>query len=198
MKTLFNQLATPLVALCTMSTAFAHSGGTDANGCHAGTQPYHCHGGSSSGSGSNSGDKSGLSFNEAAKIIAGGLALVSGFYGFNQPILLAYDGEYEEFGAGAAYIGKQVPLYLSSKFFSDSSTINFGTIRTLESVDRTNILLGVGAYSECNPSICGNSYTDETGKLNFNIGLQRHFNNASLLIDIDTANSGVSIGLSSR
>ncbi len=24
--------------------ALAHSGGTDANGCHAGSQPYHCHG----------------------------------------------------------------------------------------------------------------------------------------------------------
>ena len=23
--------------------ALAHSGGTDANGCHAGTKPYHCH-----------------------------------------------------------------------------------------------------------------------------------------------------------
>lgn len=23
--------------------AFAHSGGTDAHGCHAGSQPYHCH-----------------------------------------------------------------------------------------------------------------------------------------------------------
>ncbi|MEM9060401.1 MAG: YHYH domain-containing protein [Pseudomonadota bacterium] len=21
----------------------AHSGGTDANGCHAGSKPYHCH-----------------------------------------------------------------------------------------------------------------------------------------------------------
>ncbi len=25
------------------SPALAHSGGTDANGCHAGSQPYHCH-----------------------------------------------------------------------------------------------------------------------------------------------------------
>ena len=37
-------------------SASAHSGGTDANGCHAGSQPYHCHngggGGSSSGGGS--------------------------------------------------------------------------------------------------------------------------------------------------
>ncbi|WP_231483447.1 MULTISPECIES: YHYH domain-containing protein [Alcanivorax] len=23
--------------------ALAHSGGTDANGCHAGKKPYHCH-----------------------------------------------------------------------------------------------------------------------------------------------------------
>jgi hypothetical protein len=29
----------------TASVAGAHSGGTDANGCHAGSQPYHCHGG---------------------------------------------------------------------------------------------------------------------------------------------------------
>lgn len=31
--------------------AFAHPGGTDSSGCHAGSQPYHCHNsGSSSGS----------------------------------------------------------------------------------------------------------------------------------------------------
>lgn len=28
--------------LCT-SPVFAHSGGTDSNGCHAGKQPRHCH-----------------------------------------------------------------------------------------------------------------------------------------------------------
>ena len=33
----------------------AHSGGTDANGCHAGSRPYHCHGTSGSGSSSSSG-----------------------------------------------------------------------------------------------------------------------------------------------
>ena len=27
----------------------AHSGGLDKNGCHAGSQPYHCHGGTSGG-----------------------------------------------------------------------------------------------------------------------------------------------------
>ncbi|MEZ8088302.1 YHYH domain-containing protein [Vibrio sp. 1S139] len=36
-----------LVITCLMigvsGLAFAHSGGTDANGCHAGTKPYHCH-----------------------------------------------------------------------------------------------------------------------------------------------------------
>ena len=34
--------------------ADAHSGGTNASGCHAGTKPYHCHGGGSSGGGSSS------------------------------------------------------------------------------------------------------------------------------------------------
>lgn len=35
-------------------SSYAHSGGTDANGCHGGSEPYHCHGteGGSSGGGS--------------------------------------------------------------------------------------------------------------------------------------------------
>ena len=32
--------------------SFSHSGGTNASGCHGGSQPYHCHGGGSSGGGS--------------------------------------------------------------------------------------------------------------------------------------------------
>lgn len=32
-----------LFTIISNSVAFAHSGGTDANGCHAGSQPYHCH-----------------------------------------------------------------------------------------------------------------------------------------------------------
>ena len=34
-----------------VSFAQAHSGGLDGNGCHAGSQPYHCHGGGSGGDG---------------------------------------------------------------------------------------------------------------------------------------------------
>lgn len=33
------------------TASMAHSGGTDRNGCHAGSQPYHCHGGSGGGGG---------------------------------------------------------------------------------------------------------------------------------------------------
>jgi hypothetical protein len=29
--------------MLTPTVASAHSGGTDSNGCHSGTQPYHCH-----------------------------------------------------------------------------------------------------------------------------------------------------------
>ncbi len=34
-----------LIALMSLfsTVTFAHSGGTDANGCHAGKKPYHCH-----------------------------------------------------------------------------------------------------------------------------------------------------------
>lgn len=31
------------LAFFTATSAFSHSGGTDANGCHAGSKPYHCH-----------------------------------------------------------------------------------------------------------------------------------------------------------
>lgn len=31
------------LSLITPNFTSAHSGGTDGNGCHAGTQPYHCH-----------------------------------------------------------------------------------------------------------------------------------------------------------
>ena len=31
------------LSLLAPSLSLAHSGGTDSNGCHAGSQPYHCH-----------------------------------------------------------------------------------------------------------------------------------------------------------
>ena len=32
-----------LLLLVSVEPAFSHSGGTDSSGCHAGSQPYHCH-----------------------------------------------------------------------------------------------------------------------------------------------------------
>lgn len=32
------------LVLLPLGPAFAHSGGLNADGCHAGSQPYHCHG----------------------------------------------------------------------------------------------------------------------------------------------------------
>ena len=32
-----------LFLLVSVEPAFSHSGGTDPSGCHAGSQPYHCH-----------------------------------------------------------------------------------------------------------------------------------------------------------
>ncbi|WP_156121928.1 YHYH domain-containing protein [Halocynthiibacter namhaensis] len=39
MKSVF----TFLVVLLTCTSAIAHSGGTNKDGCHAGSRPYHCH-----------------------------------------------------------------------------------------------------------------------------------------------------------
>ena len=36
-------IAATLITLMATTTAFAHSGGTNAAGCHAGSKPYHCH-----------------------------------------------------------------------------------------------------------------------------------------------------------
>lgn len=40
MKHVVALLFTSLLAI---GVAQAHSGGTDSDGCHAGTKPYHCH-----------------------------------------------------------------------------------------------------------------------------------------------------------
>jgi hypothetical protein len=36
-------IAIGFISLFSASLAFAHSGGTNKSGCHAGSQPYHCH-----------------------------------------------------------------------------------------------------------------------------------------------------------
>ncbi|MFT5797006.1 MAG: hypothetical protein ACI84R_001061 [Candidatus Azotimanducaceae bacterium] len=36
-------IAVIAIALVTATSAFAHSGGTNSAGCHAGKKPYHCH-----------------------------------------------------------------------------------------------------------------------------------------------------------
>lgn len=43
------QILACALALLWAPISQAHPGGTDANGCHGGSRPFHCHGGSSSG-----------------------------------------------------------------------------------------------------------------------------------------------------
>lgn len=60
-----------MFTLILSSALYAHSGGTDANGCHAGSQPYHCHGG---GGGYSSGSSIWVDPDKAPKVQAGGKA----------------------------------------------------------------------------------------------------------------------------
>ncbi len=43
------ELICMVVVASSPTTLRAHSGGTDSNGCHSGSQPYHCHSGASGG-----------------------------------------------------------------------------------------------------------------------------------------------------
>ncbi len=43
MSSIGKAIAVALLAAASVSPALAHSGGTNSAGCHAGSQPYHCH-----------------------------------------------------------------------------------------------------------------------------------------------------------
>lgn len=45
MKRVFLSIICTFASLALTAPSLGHSGGTDANGCHAGSKPYHCHGG---------------------------------------------------------------------------------------------------------------------------------------------------------
>ncbi len=56
--------------------SFAHSGGTDGNGCHAGTKPYHCHNGSDA--------SSSLSGTDVAVVVGATFLAVGAIWYFSQ------------------------------------------------------------------------------------------------------------------
>lgn len=48
-----NWFIVSITLVCLPVSAYAHGGGTDANGYHAGSQPYHCHGAQDTRTGAN-------------------------------------------------------------------------------------------------------------------------------------------------
>ncbi len=54
-----------LLSICMCVQTFAHSGGTDSRGCHAGSQPYHCHNPKSGNSSSSSTSSSSNSISDS-------------------------------------------------------------------------------------------------------------------------------------
>ena len=179
--------------ISSISSVFAHSGGTDKYGCHAGSQPYHCHSGKSSGS---SDDDSGFSINHVAHIMTGGLILISALDKFSQPVMISYNSEQSLYGIGAFYIGKYTPLYISSKSFDGFSVVNIGRVTNIRTTNNVDTLIGVGIYTKCEKNICLDADFDEEVKFNLNVAFRYRFNKASFLIDLDSASRGVSVGLS--
>ena len=66
------------LSICISFQTLAHSGGTDKYGCHAGSQPYHCH--NSKSNTSNSTDSNSSTKIETVRIIViSGIAIIGAF-----------------------------------------------------------------------------------------------------------------------
>lgn len=85
------------LSLVFASPAFAHSGGTDDNGCHTNsdTGDYHCH--NSNGGSSGRGGNIGLGPGATIALVVGGMAVVGGLV-----ILTVYAKRHNKANAGTA------------------------------------------------------------------------------------------------
>jgi len=144
MKILF--LAVLLILLS--SHLFAHSGGTDQNGCHAGSQPRHCHGGSTSTPSTFSSDSSSNSDLESISVPAWDINL--GFKWFiddGSPIPyfgLSFGKEYEEEDVAlGADLGIESGSGIYFGYVSTSNSLQLGFRALHLSVNQNSIGIGL-------------------------------------------------------
>ncbi len=142
-------LGASAIALFSVASASAHSGGTDRNGCHAGSRPYHCH--SSSGSSDDNGGRgssddnggAGLNLNAIVLIAVGAVAvtytikalstdkvIAPHIYGkkTNVPSMVAGGiavAATSSAGAGAVYFGC---VFLLSELSKNVETVNLANL----------------------------------------------------------------------
>ncbi len=174
------------------STVCAHSGGLDADGCHAGSQPYHCHNGSSS---SGSASPGSLSMRDLAIISTVSYGIYSGYQNFNSPIQLSLLNNNSGIGVGASFINSRRSWFSSSKVFDESSVINFGMIEEGLLNGNYDLFYGAGIHTHLHE---GAPTADEENELNLNVGVAKNIANFSLFMDLDSGPGSLSIGVASR
>ncbi len=173
-------------------SVFAHSGGLDGNGCHSGSQPYHCHNGDSSSGSDSTGS---LSMRDLAIISTISYGVYSGYQNFNSPIQLSLISNNSGIGVGASFINIRRSWFSSSKVFDESSVINLGMIEGGVFMSNLDLFYAVGIHTHLHE---GALAEDEENEFNLNIGLARNIDDLSIFIDFDSGPSSLSIGLASR
>lgn len=99
-----------VILLTVPSLAYAHPGGTDIFGCHAGSEPYHCHGSSSSSAGVIDASPTDVLFG-----VSWGLSAVGAMW--NLPMLTHMDSSVDQSSAVAIH-ATGLSIALASQFFS--------------------------------------------------------------------------------
>ncbi len=186
---------TSIIIYCTATCANAHSGGTDENGCHSGSQPYHCHSSSDESS-----DES-LRIRDISLAITASLSVLSVATGFQDPIYISVSGDSYGGGFGSSYFDETTGLYINSKTFQESSLFNFGLFRSNVFNTKFEAYTGIGVHvyelDEHDENV-DHDHDDinEDSEVNFNIGLRREIYEVGLYADLDTGPKSLSLGVS--
>jgi len=189
----FLRAVVALVSFSFSVLANAHSGGLDANGCHSGSQPYHCHNGSPSGSSDSS---ESLSMRDLAIFTTSSFAVYSAFNDFKNPMQISPVSNNSGLGIGSSYIHNSRVWYSNSKVFDESSVINFGLVAAGVFGMAYEAFYGIGIHTHLHH---GAAKEDEENEVNINLGVGRNLGDKlSLFLGFDSGPSSLSFGISSR
>lgn len=181
-----------IAAVAFSNLSLSHSGGTDSNGCHSGSQPYHCHNdNNSSSSSSDSETDDGIGFSASMRDIAIGATIsslsYSAYKNFTQPTYLSPFG----LGVGSSYIDSKFPIFVNSKVYEKDSVINLGYYKPVHYKVSFDLYYGLGVHTHSHDE--NNEYSEENS-LNLNLGAGYHLKSVKLFVDIDTGPKSLSIG----
>lgn len=183
-----------LLVLSFSSTCFAHSGRTDSNGCHSGSEPYHCHSDSSQNdsASSSSSDPTSIGLYHLALGTTLALSVNSVYSNFQHPVYVSLNSS--GIGLGASFIDPNKAIYLNSKFYSDNSVISIGTM--LPNMHNFDFYIGGGVFTDVK-SFDAEEY-QEDNSLNINLALSKSLSNIQVFVDFDSGPMALSLGLARK